>query len=459
FVPPIYDYLAPDSFFPSGEAALDRLNTQIQTLEQDLDYREIQQQYQQLLQQQEHELTTMKTQMKEAKALRKDQRRTGQSQLSPAEFQVLSQQLDQESLALKNDYRRLKKNWQQRQEEVLSQLKVWQDQITALKTSRQNQSADLQQRLFDQYNFLNQAGQTKNVRELFQQTILGVPPAAAGDCAAPKLLQYAFQQQLRPICLAEFWWGSPSPTQVRKHAHYYPACRGKCEPILGHMLSGLPLDPNPLATNPGAEKQLEILYEDEHLLALNKPAGLLSVPGKSILDSVYERMRLRYPKATGPLIVHRLDMSTSGVLLIAKTSEAHRLLQGQFIRRRVQKRYVALLDGILPINEGQITLPLRVDLDHRPQQMVCYTHGKKAITHWKLISQTQGQSRVHFYPITGRTHQLRVHAAHQDGLNASIRGDELYGTRSDRLYLHAEELRFRHPITAETITISAPAPF
>ena len=259
--------------------------------------------------------------------------------------------------------------------------------------------------------------------------------------------------------MAEFWWGQSPKSEVRKHQQFYPACTGKCEPILKHMLKDIPLEDNPFKTNPAEGKTLEIVYEDDNLAVVNKPAEFLSVPGKDITDSVWSRVKSLYPDASGPLIVHRLDMSTSGLLLIAKSATVYKNLQAQFIQRKVKKRYIALLDGILNDSKGVIDLPLRVDLDNRPNQMVCFEYGKPAQTEWEVIGQKNNQTLVHFYPITGRTHQLRVHAAHQLGLNTPIVGDDLYGTKANRLHLHAESITFSHPITKESITVTVAADF
>ena len=259
--------------------------------------------------------------------------------------------------------------------------------------------------------------------------------------------------------MAEFWWGQSPNSEIKKHGHFYPACRGKCEPILGHMLSGIEMDENPMLTNPALGKELPIVYEDEYLAIFNKPSEFLSVPGKNISDSVYERAKTLYPDAKGPLIVHRLDMSTSGLMLIAKTKEVHQHLQSQFLKRTVKKRYVALLDGIVKIPSGEIYLPLRVDLDDRPRQLVCYEHGKTALTYFETIDTKKRQTKVYFYPVTGRTHQLRVHAAHPLGLNTPIVGDDLYGIKGNRLHLHAESITFRHPISKEVVTFQVDAEF
>lgn len=259
--------------------------------------------------------------------------------------------------------------------------------------------------------------------------------------------------------MAEFWWGISPNSAVRKHQNYYPACQSRCKPILGHMLKGTTMDSNKLLENLSAEKHLEIIFEDDDLIIVNKPSEFLSVPGKTITDSVYTRIKKQYPNATGPLIVHRLDMSTSGILVLTKTKEANKKLQSQFINRTVKKRYIALLDGHLSKESGKIKLPLRVDLDDRPKQLVDFIHGKNAETKWTVISKEDNKTRVYFYPITGRTHQLRVHAAHKNGLNTPIFGDDLYGNKANRLHLHAEFISFLHPTTNEKMTFKVDANF
>jgi tRNA pseudouridine32 synthase/23S rRNA pseudouridine746 synthase len=247
--------------------------------------------------------------------------------------------------------------------------------------------------------------------------------------------------------MAEFWWGESPKSEIRKHKHYYPACKSKCEPILGHMLQGMEMDENPLLKNLSATKSIDILYEDEAIIIINKPAELLSIPGIHIEDSVQTRLQKRFPQLNEIQVVHRLDMSTSGLMLVAKNEKVYKFLQYQFIHRHIKKRYVAVLDGIISENEGKIELPLRVDLDDRPRQLVDLEHGKSAITHWKVIKRENGKTHIHFYPVTGRTHQLRVHAAHPMGLNIPIVGDDLYGRLANRLHLHAEWIEFLHPTT------------
>ncbi len=328
--------------------------------------------------------------------------------------------------------------------------------INALKESRKQKSSVLQKKLFDNYAFLNRMGELRSIGEIFDNN----PPAGAGECAAPKLLHYAFKNGLKPIAMAEFWWGKSPKSEVRKHKQFYPACKSKCEPILmNHMLEELDLEANPFLENQAKGKTLEIVFEDDVLLVINKPTEFLTVPGKLLKDSVYTRIKTLYPQAEGPLIVHRLDMSTSGLLVVAKNSDAYINLQRQFIKRTVTKRYVALLEGIIDQNEGLIDLPLRVDLDDRPRQLVCYEHGKSAQTRWEIISKRNTQTRVYFYPITGRTHQLRVHAAHHLGLKTPIVGDDLYGSKANRLHLHAESITFTHPQTGTILTFTKEAPF
>ncbi len=332
------------------------------------------------------------------------------------------------------------------------------DEIASIKKERKEKSNYLQQTLFSKYAFLNHKKESRSLLDIFNNPAIK-PPAGSGDCSAPKLLQHAFLNDLTPICMAEFWWGISPNSAIRKHKNFYPACQGRCKPILTHMLGGIEMDENLLLENLAENQELEIVYEDNVLLIVNKPSEFLSVPGKNISDSVYTRIKEKYPKATGPLIVHRIDMSTSGILLLTKTKEAHKVLQSQFIKRTIKKRYVALLDGDLTENSGTIKLPLRVDLDDRPRQLVDFEYGKNAETNWQIIKKENGKTKVYFYPITGRTHQLRVHAAHKDGLNTPIVGDDLYGKKENRLHLHAEFIEFSHPETNKIMSFTIAADF
>ena len=364
-----------------------------------------------------------------------------------------------ESQYQKAEFKRLERYWKERISEVKAELESISSQIESLKAERKNRSAALQQKLFHQFSFLNARGESKNLCAIFEQTIQQIPPAGAGECAAPKLLQYAYLNGLKPIAMAEFWWGESPKTEIRRHGYYYPSCKGKCGPILRHMLQGLDVEPDPLATAPAPPKEIEILFEDEWLLVIHKPEGLLSVPGKSEELSAYSLLRARYPEATGPMIVHRLDMATSGLLLVAKTKEVHQHLQAQFESHSIKKQYTALLEGILPTDEGTIDLPICPDLLDRPRQKADRESGKKAVTRYCVIDRKNGRTRIAFFPQTGRTHQLRVHSAHPSGLNCPIAGDELYGKRAERLYLHAERLEFTHPVSGQRIYIEKKADF
>lgn len=446
FVPPVFDILQPDGFFRKEEAQITEINDQVNTLEKNPVFREAQKALQSQEQQAAAEIATMRLRNKAKKAERDQKRVVAETAMSPEAYQQLDQTLRKESAILDRELKIFKKAWRQKLTEARGVVDRWVAEINALKKERSRRSAVLQDQLFQAFRFLNITGEEKSLQSIFGAA---QPPAGAGECAAPKLLQYTFRHQFRPVVMAEFWWGAPPKSAVRRHGQFYPACRGKCEPILGHMLREMNLDPNPVLAAARQAPPVEMLYEDDYLLLLHKPPGLLSVPGKIIRDSVQWRMQQTYPEATGPLTVHRLDMSTSGLMLIAKTEAIYKALQQQFIKRQVKKRYVALLDGRLEADSGIIDLPLRVDLNDRPRQLVCYEHGKAARTHWIKIAEERGRTRVHFFPITGRTHQLRVHAAHDLGLSTPIVGDELYGVQGGRLHLHAEELAFEHPVSGE----------
>jgi tRNA pseudouridine32 synthase/23S rRNA pseudouridine746 synthase len=375
--------------------------------------------------------------------------------LSQVEFEKLNEKLKNESISQQLEFKKLKKSLA---EQIFNLERNTFEEHQNLKEIRAKKSAQLQQAIFNEYTFLNSKNQNKSLLEIFSNTVFKVPPAGAGECAAPKLFHYAFLNDLKPICMAEFWWGMSPDSEVRLHKQFYPACRGKCEPILEHMLNGIQVEDNPMLKQ-AEVSDLEIVYEDEWLLLVNKPTDFLSVPGKELKDSVLERIRLNYPSATGPLLVHRLDMSTSGLLLVAKTEDVYKNLQSQFIQRKVKKTYIALLDGIVNEKEGNVNLPLRVDLEDRPKQMVCYEYGKNALTEFKVLELKDNKTRIEFYPITGRTHQLRVHAAHHLGLNCPIVGDDLYGTKAQRLHLHAAQIEFTHPLSKEKLRITCPPPF
>ena len=470
FVPPVYDLLQPEGFFKIEEEQISAINIRIRELENSSSYLDSKEKWKIETEQAKAVLNQAKAELKMAKEAR-EIRRQSSPELSGEE----QASLIRESQYQKAEYKRLEKEWKKRLEELETEVRHFDIEIERLKTERKERSAALQRKLFEQFRMLNAQGEVKDLYTIFEQTVQKVPPAGAGECALPKLLQYAYLHQLKPLAMAEFWWGDSPKNEIRHHGYYYPSCKGKCEPILQHMLQGLEVDENPLLNPVHEEEELEIVFEDEWLLVVNKPAGMLSVPGKAEdRDSVYHRLKKKYPEATGPMIVHRLDMATSGLLLVAKTKKVHQDLQAQFANRSIKKRYVAVLDGIvLSERTGRIELPLCLNPLDRPRQIVSKEYGKEAITEYKIISESEKiidesersineprkYTRIVFYPLTGRTHQLRVHAAHPEGLGCPILGDELYGKKADRLYLHAEYIEFRHPIYGDILCIQKEADF
>ena len=452
FVPPVFDMLVEDSFFLKGQEVISAVNTEIEEIESGENYHRLKLDLEQLTAQASDEIASFKKQFKTNKETRKLAREANLSRNSNDEtaFALIEADLAKQSHYDRHRLRLLTDEWKQRLEDIRSKWAALESRIEALKNERRERSGALQQQLFEQYAFLNIAGKSKSLYDIFTPTAFGRPPSGAGECATPKLLQYAFTHGFEPLAMAEFWWGASPKSDIRKHRQFYPACAGKCKPILEHMLEGMPVDDNPFLLPAEESIKLAIVYEDDYLLVVNKPAGLRSVPGVNIDDSVYSRLKYLLVD-TEPLLVHRLDMGTSGLLVVAKTPEVHRHIQKQFLNRTVSKRYTALLSKAISQQEGEIALPLCADPYDRPRQMVCLTTGKKSVTRFKVIATTGTVTKVHFWPLTGRTHQLRMHAAHEQGLNAPIVGDDLYGTASTRLYLHAAYLAFTHPKTKENI--------
>lgn len=454
FVPPVYDLLQPQGFFKIEEENISAINRRIRRLEEDKKYIDLRSNLTQTTQSAQDALSIAKTQLKEAKDKRELLRKTGQ--LDAKE----EADLIRESQFQKAEYKRLERSWKDKIASLQVEAGNWEKQIQELKAERKVRSAALQQQLFEQFRMLNYRGEVITLCDIFEQTVHKTPPAGAGECAAPKLLQQAYLHHWKPIAMAEFWWGNSPKNEVRHHGYYYPACKGKCEPILRHMLQGLEVEANPMQQEAerGNEK-LNIVYEDQWLLIINKPAGMLSVPGKERQTSIYDLAREAYPEAEGPMIVHRLDMATSGLLIIAKDKKTHQHLQAQFKNRSIRKKYIALLDGIVPEDEGTIELSLCPNPLDRPRQMVDTQYGKPAITYYQVLERTDKYTRIAFYPHTGRTHQLRVHAAHPSGLHCPIIGDELYGKKDKRLYLHAESIEFTHPVNGQSMCITEKADF
>ena len=459
FVPPVYDMLTKDSYFLKEETVLNNINLAIKQLENNIEYRSLLDQFNQKKKKATIDIQEKKEALKTAKKDRNVRRKKAQVTLSAEAYTAFKKKLSKESLEAKYFFNNVNRYWEHILNAHKEKIAVFTTKIADLKAQRKTKSAALQHYLFEQYQFLNSKKEVKNLTDLFAKTTDQNIPAGSGECAAPKLLQYAFLHDLKPIAMAEFWWGKSPNTAIRKHGYYYPACQGKCKPILSHMLTGIEMDTNPMLQNPAVGKELEIIFEDDDLLVVHKPAEFLSVPGIHIQDSVYTRIKQQFPNISGPIMVHRLDMSTSGLLVLAKHKKAHQHLQSQFINRIVTKKYVALLDGIIKENSGKIILPIRVDLDDRPRQLVCYEHGKNAETKWEVVQRKNNKTRINLFPITGRTHQLRVHVSHLLGLNTPIIGDDLYGKKANRLHLHAAYLEFEHPTTKEKMAFNKEAEF
>ena len=454
FVPAVYDMLKLDEFFKREEAEISAINRKIKDLESSKEYSSAQEELAAVKVKVETSLANFKQECTLRKANRNLLRQSGTADETSL---ILASQRDNAEL------QRLKRHHKQLIADAENRLTAIENQIRELREERHSRSAALQKALFKQFRMLNAKGETSDLIELFAPTPQHIPPAGAGECAAPKLLQYAYLHHLKPIAMAEFWWGASPRGEVRHHGHYYPSCNSKCKPILTFMMQGLEVEPNPLKEIVPPEPK--ILFEDKYLVIIDKPCGMLSVEGKSGVKSAERWFAERYPRYDGPAIVHRLDQSTSGILVLAKSKEVHKELQAQFISRSVKKSYVALLQAKVESKSGRISLPMKLDYDNRPRQMIS-ADGKSAVTDYEIIGYEGNYTRVRFYPLTGRTHQLRLHAAHRDGLNAPIVGDDIYGTgdRADalagnRLHLHAERLEFTHPATGERIVTECKAEF
>jgi len=478
FVPAVFDYLQPDGYFKREEQAITAINRHIAAMEQAADYRSLKEQVQSSTLQAEAEIAAYKTLMQQSKT-RRDARRRSAGKLTAEEEAALIG----ESQYQKAELRRLKARWRDALASTEAQLHPIADAIEAQRRERRERSDQLQQWLFNQFAMVNAQGQRRTLTDIFLPTSQGVPPSGAGECCAPKLLQYAFLHHLKPLCMAEFWHGRSPRMEVRHDGQYYPACQGKCKPILEWMLGGeqevgladeklsdrtsdlsfhgikiiydSTSDPS-LSPSSSSTEELSFIppsfWEGKGVgsfLVVSKPSGLLSVPGKSERPSVQSILSARYGEVWMP---HRLDMDTSGQMVVALSLPVYHHLQRQFLQRRVEKRYIALLDGVWQgPDAGTIDLPLRPDLDDRPRQMVDPVYGKAAITDYRIISREQGRTLVELTPHTGRTHQLRMHCAHQQGLALPIVGDRLYGRPANRLCLHAAHLAFYHPLTGQRL--------
>lgn len=480
FVPLVFDYLQPNGYFKIHEAEITALNHEIEVLKQSDDYEKAIKKIADLKVEAQQVVAEAQQKMVIAKRLR-DERRKEKAIVSEDE----QREMIRESQYMKAELHRIKKRYAALLQEAEAEVEAYSSRIVGLKNDRKRKSDHLQRWLFSQFTFLNAQGEHSDLLSIFRnyyllhspksvlathyaamgEQITLFPPSGTGECCEPKLLQYAFTHGMRPVEMAMFWWGESPKTEIRQHGQFYPACNGKCKPLLTWMLKGMNVAANALETE--AEQSIEIIYEDRHLAVIVKPSGMLTVPGRSKRQSVETILRQRWNETDTPIIVHRLDMATSGLLVVARNRYAHKQLQAQFKERTIQKRYVALLSTDL-LNrvglpkEGTISLPMCANVLDRPRQMVDKNKGKTAITHYKIIgkiplhdSYYSEAVKVELRPETGRTHQLRVHCAHSEGLACPILGDTLYGKRADRLYLHAEYLAFTHPTTGKPLSFES----
>ena len=506
FVPPVFDAQQPDGHFKRTEREISAINREISAIEHDPQYLQSVAQHEETVKRLQAEVEAFKVEVDAAKARRDARRKSGEPLSEEEQAEMI-----RESQFMKAELRRRRKAMEQAESTFHNPHATL---LKSLQLQRKQMSDELQRWLFAAYRMLNAKGEERDLIDIFREYTHAMPPAGAGDCCAPKLLQYAYQHRLRPVCMAEFWWGESPASEIRHHLHYYPACRSKCLPILTHMLKGLDVAPNPLAQKRHTAEP-RVLYADEYILVVDKPAGMLSVPGKaddsasvSVEEYFANNSKLKIQNSKFLKAAHRLDMDTSGLLVLARTEQAYVELQRQFASRETVKRYEAVLCGVPkhttphstfrsdvpePITQnskfktqnsstqpdgclGAISLPLIADINDRPRQRVDMEHGKPALTLYNIVEVRAADANtavayttkkadksltlVHLYPKTGRTHQLRVHCAHPQGLACPILGDPLYGTeRADRMYLHAAELTFRHPITGEPMHFLSPSGF
>ncbi len=451
FVPAVYDILQPDGVFKTKEAEITEINRSIAAAEQSAERKALDKALAAARSARDKEVAVYKTLMANSKQERDQKRLAGDDCAS----------LIAESQFQKAELRRIK----QRHKEAIDALEARRDtldaEVASMKKLRHAMSERLQRWIFDQFVMVNASGERQTLTEIFADARSEMPPAGAGECAAPKLLQYALSNGYTPVAMGEFWIGRSPVGEVRRNGFFYGACKSKCEPILNFMMQGLTVEANPLKGGSDLESRLRTVYEDDSLWVVDKPSGMLSAPGKDGSLSVTDVARRRFPQSQGLMVVHRLDQHTSGLLIVAKTAEAFSELRQQFERHEVEKVYIALLDGNVPDDEGEIRLPLSADYHDRPRQRVDFDEGKEAVTRYRVIGRFGDTTRVEFRPLTGRTHQLRVHSAYNrpEGLGAPIHGDALYGCADVRLCLHASYIRFKHPSTGEILAFSSTPDF
>lgn len=463
FVPPLLDFEQPDGVFKQEESKISAINAQIAALRTSPEAERATQ----ALTQARRESAEQIAEAKAAYATHKQERAA-----TRAAHPETAEQMDRESQHEKAEIRRLTARWAEQIGALEARANEHAKRISALTAERKHRSNVLQRWLFSRMKVKCHDGTETSVRDIFACAGRGVPPSGTGECAAPRLLNYAFRNGLRPRQMAEFWVGRSPKGQIRIDGEFYPACQPKCGPLLTRMTQGMEMERNPLeridaetgdAHTTEAEPattHLRVLYEDEWLMAVEKPTGLMTVSDDSERTTLMSIVKTMRPTLTGPGYVHRLDQATSGIVLVAKDKETHKTMQALFETRQVKKRYTALLNGCPARRQGNISLPLIPNIEDRPRQMVDMVRGKRAVTRYEVCeSRADGTTLVHFYPETGRTHQLRVHAASSLGLGCPIVGDNLYGRLGKRLMLHADEISFAHPRTGAEITVRCDSHF
>lgn len=461
FVGPVFDYLQPDGYFKTKEAEISRQNVEIALFEEGV-FARARREYEQARERMNAEVSEFKEKCRLSKAERDAKRESGGA--DEAEMAAMIRQSQHE----KAEFHRLKKRQRAKLEPFESEFKKAESRLEAMKEKRRCDSEGLQKWLFDNFQLLNAHGESRSLSEIFADTPMGIPPSGAGECCAPKLLQAAFLRGWHPVAIAEYWYGKSKEGEVRLHGMHYPACRGKCLPVLTWMLQGLDVEP-PLDTECRQIKKYEpeIIFENQWFCVVNKPSGMLSVPGKGMAVSVQQWLEDKYGEDRKVKVVHRLDQDTSGLLIASFGQLSFKVLQSLFARRKVKKTYIADLEGDYGLRgiprQGRIELPLSPDWLDRPRQKIDFERGKEAVTDYEFMGVYDGRSRIEFHPHTGRTHQLRVHSASELGLGMPIVGDRLYGRKggreSERLKLHAQKIEFTFPIDGKAYSFESPLQF
>lgn len=461
FVGPVFDYLHQDGYFKTKEADISRQNLEISQFENSR-LAEVRRDYELAKSRVEREIEEYRRQGRLSKGERKVKRESGAATEEELARMVRQSQFE------KAELHRLKKRAADTLEPFLAKLKEAENELAAMKRKRRDDSEALQKWLFSNFKVLNARRESRSLSEIFATTAAKVPPSGAGECCAPKLLQAAYLRGWHPVSIAEYWYGKPKDGEVRIHGRHYPACHGKCLPVLGWMLQGLTIDP-PLG-NECLWKDVQepkIIFENDWLCVVEKPSGMLSVPGKGSEISLQQWITDKYGGDRDVKMAHRLDQDTSGLMVATFGQLPYKVMQSLFATRKVKKTYVADLEGDyeslgVPRTE-RIELPLAPDWEDRPRQRVDFESGKEAVTEYEFIEVSGNRSRIQFQPLTGRTHQLRVHAASEKGLGMPIVGDRLYGRDRgclhERLHLHARKLEFTFPIDGKHYCFESPIPF